>query len=74
MDVSYRAVAAGGTNAWYYHYLANDAPLRDGDLVLFDCGPDLAYYTSDVTRMWPVNGVYSPEQRQLYGFGRTTRR
>ena len=68
MDVSYRAVAAGGANAWYYHYLANDAPLRDGDLVLFDCGPDLAYYASDVTRMWPVNGAYSPERRQLYGF------
>src|SRR5690606_14028709 len=50
MDVSYRAVAAGGANAWYYHYLANDAPLRDGDLVLFDCGPHLAYYASDVTR------------------------
>src|SRR5699024_4462900 len=35
---------------------------------LFDCGPDYRYYASDITRMWPVNGTYSPEQRQLYGF------
>src|SRR5690606_16115434 len=65
---SYRAIVASGQNAWYGHYNANDAPLRDGDLVLFDCGPDYRYYASDITRMWPVNGVYSDWQRQLYGF------
>jgi Xaa-Pro aminopeptidase len=68
LDVAYRAIAAGGDHAWYGHYNANDAELRDGDLVLFDCGPDYRYYASDVTRMWPVNGVYDDVQRQLYGF------
>src|SRR5690606_38426533 len=67
-DVSYRAIVAGGDNAWYGHYNANDAELRDGDWVLFDCGPDYRYYASDITRMWPVNGTYSGVQRQLYGF------
>ena len=65
---SYHPIIAGGTNAWYGHYNANDAPLADGDLVLVDCAPDHHYYTSDITRMWPVNGTYSDTQRALYGF------
>ena len=65
---SYHPIIADGTNAWYGHYNANDAPLADGDLVLLDCAPDHHYYTSDITRMWPVNGTYSDPQRALYGF------
>lgn len=67
-DVAYRAIVAGGDNAWYGHYNANDALLKDGDLVLVDCGPDYRYYASDITRMWPVNGRYDATQRLLYGF------
>jgi Xaa-Pro aminopeptidase len=67
-DAGYRAIIAGGPNAWYGHYNANNCPLRDGDLVLVDCAPDYHYYTSDIGRMWPVNGIYSPVQRELYGF------
>jgi len=65
---SYRPIVAGGPNAWYGHYGYDDCPLRDGDLVLMDCGPDYRYYASDITRMWPVNGTYTPVQRELYGF------
>lgn len=68
LDVSYRAIAATGDNAWYGHYHSNDALLQDGDLVLFDCGPDYHHYASDITRMWPANGRYTSTQRQLYGF------
>ncbi len=64
----YEAIVAGGTNAWHGHYHANDQRLRDGDLVLIDYAPDLGYYTSDIGRMWPVNGTYAPWQRELYGF------
>ena len=67
-DAGYRAIVAGGANAWYGHYNANDQPLGDGDLVLVDCAPDYRYYTSDIGRMWPVNGRYSALQRELYGF------
>jgi Xaa-Pro aminopeptidase len=67
-DAGYHAIIAGGGNAWYGHYGANNCPLRDGDLVLVDCAPDYRYYTSDIGRMWPVNGRYSPLQRELYGF------
>jgi Xaa-Pro aminopeptidase len=65
----YRAIIpAGIENAWDGHYCKNDGLLRDGDLILMDCAPDLCYYTSDIGRMWPVSGRYSPEQRALYGF------
>jgi Xaa-Pro aminopeptidase len=64
----YRAIIAGGRNIWYSHYFLNNCPLLDGDLVLMDYAPDIDNYTSDIGRMWPVNGVYSPQQRELYGF------
>lgn len=67
-DVGYRAIIAGGPNAWYGHYGANNCELKAGDLVLVDCAPDYHYYTSDIGRMWPVNGRYLPLQRELYGF------
>jgi Xaa-Pro aminopeptidase len=65
---SYRPIVAGGPNAWYPHYWRNDRALVDGELVLFDYAPDVAYYTSDIGRMWPVGGTYLPWQRELYGF------
>jgi Xaa-Pro aminopeptidase len=67
-DAGYRAIIAGGPNAWYGHYKANDQPLADGVLVLVDCAPDYKYYTSDIGRMWPVGGRYTDVQRELYGF------
>lgn len=67
-DGAYRAIIAGGPNAWYGHYNKNNAVLRDGDLVLVDCAPDYHYYTSDIGRMWPINGIYTDIQRQLYGY------
>lgn len=64
----YRAIVAGGTNAWHGHYGRQSSRLGDGDLVLMDYAPDFAYYTSDIARMWPVNGRFSAAQRTLYGF------
>jgi len=42
--------------------------LVDGDLVLMDCGPEYLHYTSDIARIWPVNGTYDEWQRHTYGF------
>ena len=64
----YRPIVASGPNIWNAHYYRNNSLLEDGDLVLMDYAPDVSGYTSDVGRMWPVNGVYSPAQRELYGF------
>ena len=61
-------VAAGVPNIWNMHYYRDMSELRDGDMILMDFAPDYHYYTSDVTRMWPVNGKYSPWQRELLGF------
>jgi len=59
-DNGYAPIVAGGKNAFWAHYNANNCPLLDGDLLLIDCAPDYQYYTSDITRMWPVNGKYTP--------------
>jgi len=64
----YNPIAGGGTNAWMGHYSRNLDPLKAGDMVLMDYAPDLRYYTSDVTRMWPVSGQYSDAQRTLARF------
>lgn len=65
---AYASIVGGGTNAYMGHYFRKSDPLRDGDLVLMDYAPDYRYYTSDVTRIWPVNGRFTPEQAALYEF------
>jgi len=64
----YNPIAAGGTNAWMGHYSRNLDPLKAGDLMLMDYAPDLRYYTSDVTRMWPVSGTFTVAQKTLVTF------
>ena len=64
----YRPIIAQGENIWNAHYFRNNSRLSDGELVIMDYAPDLHYYTSDIGRMWPVNGIYSEVQRELYGF------
>jgi len=66
---AYRSItAAGPANIWNAHYYRNNSPLKDGDLVLMDYSPDYHYYVSDIARMWPVNGKFSPWQRELLQF------
>jgi Xaa-Pro aminopeptidase len=65
---AYRAIVASGGNAWFAHHRASDKVMTDGELVLMDYCPDLHYYRCDVTRQWPVNGTFSPVQRELYTF------
>jgi uncharacterized protein (DUF885 family) len=65
----YRSITASGTaNIWNAHYYRNLDQLKAGDLVLMDYAPDYGYYTSDIARMWPVNGKFSPVQRELLQF------
>jgi Xaa-Pro aminopeptidase len=65
--IGYYALVATGTNAFWPHYHAAQSRLEDGDLVLMDYAPDVSYYTTDVTRMFPANGTFSPRQREMYG-------
>ena len=64
----YASIIGGGTNAFLGHYFRKSDALRDGDLVLMDYAPDYRYYTSDVTRIWPVNGTYTAAQAALYEY------
>ena len=63
---SYFPLIATGRNMPYSHYHKNRARLKDGDLVQFDWAPDIANYTSDVTRVFPANGKFTPRQREFY--------
>ncbi|KAI9025310.1 peptidase M24, structural domain-containing protein [Phycomyces nitens] len=64
--LAYVPVVAGGPNALSMHYVRNDMNLRDGDLVLVDCGGEYNGYASDITRTWPVNGKFTEPQREIY--------
>lgn len=65
---AYYSLIANGPNAYYPHYNAGKGVLKDGDLVLMDYAPDVAYQMSDITRQWPVNGKFTSDQRDLYEF------
>jgi len=66
LGASYFALVATGTNTYYTHYNRDTATLADGDLVQFDYAPDFKYYQSDVTRVFPANGVFTSRQREAY--------
>lgn len=63
---AYFALIATGQNTYYSHYHLNTAQLKDGDLVQFDYAPDYKNYSSDVTRVFPANGKFTPRQREYY--------
>ena len=63
---AYSPIVAGGANACILHYVANDAMVRDGDLLLIDAGCELDGYASDITRTFPVSGRFTAAQREVY--------
>ncbi|MEG0196718.1 MAG: Xaa-Pro aminopeptidase [Acinetobacter sp.] len=63
---SYNSIVGGGANGCILHYVENDKVLKDGDLVLIDAACEYQLYASDITRTFPVNGKFSPEQKALY--------
>lgn len=65
--VGYDTIAASGRHACILHWTRNDGAVMPGDLILVDAGIELdSLYTADITRTLPVNGVFSPTQRQIY--------
>jgi Xaa-Pro aminopeptidase len=63
---AYGSIVGAGANACVLHYVANNAPIRDGDLVLIDAGAEHRGYASDITRTFPANGRFTKEQRALH--------
>jgi len=64
--VAYNSIVGAGANATILHYVENNAELKDGDLILIDAGAEFKGYASDITRTFPVNGRFSPAQREVY--------
>ena len=63
---AYTSIVAAGDNACILHYIENDAEVKAGDLVLIDAGCEYDHYASDITRTFPANGKFSPEQKAIY--------
>jgi Xaa-Pro aminopeptidase len=63
---AYESIVGGGRNATILHYIANDQPLKEGELVLIDAGCEYQGYAADVTRSYPVGGRYQGAARDVY--------
>jgi Xaa-Pro aminopeptidase len=64
--IAYGTIVGGGMGGTVLHYIANNLPLADGDLVVIDSAASFGGYAADVTRTYPVNGKFTDEQREVY--------
>lgn len=65
-DFAFKSIAASGKNATVLHYSDNNCKTQNNNLILFDVGAQWEYYNGDITRTFPVNGKFTPRQRQIY--------
>jgi Xaa-Pro aminopeptidase len=63
---AYNTIVGSGVNATILHYIENEAPCREGELLLVDAGAEFEGYAADITRTFPVSGRFTPPQRALY--------
>jgi Xaa-Pro aminopeptidase len=63
---SYAPIVGSGINSTVLHYSANDRTMQDGDILLVDAACEYSMYAADITRTVPVNGHFSPRQREIY--------
>lgn len=64
--IAFPSIVASGKNGTVLHYMSNNATLQAGDLVVVDIGAEHEYYCADITRTYPVSGIFSARQRELY--------
>lgn len=65
-DLAYYTIICAGENHPYLHYHSYDGVLQDGGFLVIDGGPDLHYYDIDITVSYPVNGKFTPRQKEIY--------
>ena len=65
-EPAYGSIVGAGANACVLHYRANNAVVREGDLVLIDAGAEYRGYAADITRTFPAGGRFTKEQRALH--------
>ncbi len=63
---SYAPIVGSGINSTILHYSANDRTMQDGDILLVDAACEFSMYAADITRTVPVNGHFTPRQREIY--------
>ena len=63
---SFQTIVGSGQHSVYLHYMSNSGVISDGDLVLVDCGLFDKHYAGDITRTFPANGKFSPDQKLVY--------
>ena len=63
---SFAPIVAAGADTCILHYIKNDKKMQNGDLLLMDFGAEYANYAADITRTVPVNGRFTPRQKQVY--------
>lgn len=63
---AYTPIIGSGYNACVLHYVENNQPCKEGDVVLLDVGAEYANYASDMTRSVPVSGKFSKRQKEVY--------
>ena len=62
----YQGIVAAGSDSTCLHYVTKEKTLKDGDILLVDCGAEYEFYSGDITRSYPVNGKFSKAQKALY--------
>lgn len=65
-EKAFRTIAAGGRRGTILHYVQNDQPVADGELLLVDAGAQVEWYNGDITRTFPVNGKFTARQKLVY--------
>ena len=65
-SLPFKTIVASGKNATTLHYIKCKDRVKDGDLVLLDCGSGVDKYSADVSRTYPVSGRFTPFQKKIY--------
>jgi Xaa-Pro aminopeptidase len=63
---AYTPIIASGESACVLHYIDNDKPCKEGDVILLDVGAEYGNYAADMTRCLPVSGKFTPRQKDVY--------
>ena len=63
---AYGSIVGSGPNSTTLHYQASDRFMEDGEVLLIDAAASYGGYAADVTRTFPINGTFTPDQRAIY--------
>ena len=63
---AFASIVGSGINSTVLHYHENSQMMKKNELVVVDIGAELQYYSADITRTYPISGIFSPRQKELY--------